>query len=78
MKKILLIVILFCSYLSTLAHVGQHQNNQMSSKTWYFQDKTKATEGYFLFTKDNQAVLLALENGNHHIITKYDIIGSIK
>ncbi len=57
MKKILLIVILFCSYLSTLAHVGQHQNNQMSSKTWYFQDKTKATEGYFLFTKDNQVFI---------------------
>lgn len=31
-----------------------------------------------LITKDNQAVLVALENGNHHIITKYDIIGSIK
>ena len=31
-----------------------------------------------LFTRDNQAVLLALENGNHHIITKYDIIGAIK
>ena len=31
-----------------------------------------------LFTKDNAAVLLELENGTHHIITKYDIIGSIK
>ena len=31
-----------------------------------------------LFTKDNQAVLLELDNGHHHIITKYDIIGSIK
>jgi cystathionine beta-synthase len=31
-----------------------------------------------LITKDNQAVLLALENGKHHIITKYDIIGAIK
>ena len=31
-----------------------------------------------LFTKDNQAVLLELDNGKHHIITKYDIIGSIK
>ena len=31
-----------------------------------------------LITKDNQAVLIELENGNHHIITKYDIIGSIK
>ena len=31
-----------------------------------------------LFTKENQAVLLDLGNGRHHIITKYDIIGSIK
>jgi cystathionine beta-synthase len=31
-----------------------------------------------LFTKDNQAVLVDLENGKHHIITKYDIIGAIK
>jgi cystathionine beta-synthase len=31
-----------------------------------------------LFTKKNQAVLVELENGKHHIITKYDIIGSIK
>jgi cystathionine beta-synthase len=31
-----------------------------------------------LFTKENEAVLVELQNGNHHIITKYDIIGSIK
>lgn len=31
-----------------------------------------------LFTRENAAVLVDLENGNHHIITKYDIIGSIK
>ncbi|WDF60677.1 pyridoxal-phosphate dependent enzyme [Flavobacterium sp. KACC 22758] len=31
-----------------------------------------------LFTKENDAVLVDLANGNHHIITKYDIIGSIK
>ncbi|QZK91157.1 pyridoxal-phosphate dependent enzyme [Flavobacterium sp. CHNK8] len=31
-----------------------------------------------LFTKENEAVLVELANGNHHIITKYDIIGSIK
>ena len=30
------------------------------------------------FTKENQAVLVDLGNGKHHIITKYDIIGSIK
>ena len=31
-----------------------------------------------LITKENAAVLVDLGNGNHHIITKYDIIGSIK
>jgi len=31
-----------------------------------------------LINKENQAVLVALENGKHHIITKYDIINAIK
>jgi cystathionine beta-synthase len=31
-----------------------------------------------LFSKENQAVLVDLGNGKHHIITKYDIIGSIR
>lgn len=31
-----------------------------------------------LITKDNQAVLVDLGNNKYHIITKYDIIGSIK
>jgi len=31
-----------------------------------------------LFTRENDAVLVDLGNGKHHIITKYDIIGSIK
>jgi cystathionine beta-synthase len=31
-----------------------------------------------LFNKENQAVLVELGNGKYHIITKYDIIGSIK
>ena len=30
-----------------------------------------------LITKENQAVLVDLENGNYHIITKYDIISAI-
>jgi hypothetical protein len=57
MKKILLIVILFCSHLSTQAHSGKHQNNEVNSKIWHFQDKTIATEGYFLFTKNNQVFI---------------------
>ena len=31
-----------------------------------------------LISKDNQAVLVDLGNGTHHIITKHDIISSIK
>jgi cystathionine beta-synthase len=31
-----------------------------------------------LFTRENTAVLIDLGNGKYHIITKYDIIGSIK
>jgi cystathionine beta-synthase len=31
-----------------------------------------------LFTKENDAVLVDLGNGHHHIITKHDIIGSMK
>jgi len=31
-----------------------------------------------LFTRETQAVLVDLDNGKHHIITKSDIIGSIK
>jgi cystathionine beta-synthase len=31
-----------------------------------------------LFNRDNAAVLIDLGEGRYHIITKYDIIGSIK
>ena len=31
-----------------------------------------------LINKDNQAVLVELENGKYHIITKHDVISSIK
>src|SRR6478752_6860782 len=37
---------------------------------------TKVDEVAKLITKDNAAVLVDLGNGKHHIITKYDIIGS--
>ena len=30
-----------------------------------------------LITKENQAVLVDLEDGNYHIVTKYDIISAI-
>jgi cystathionine beta-synthase len=41
-------------------------------------ENTPIEEVSKLINKDNQAVLVALENGKHHIITKYDIISSIK
>jgi cystathionine beta-synthase len=39
---------------------------------------TKIEEVSKLFSRENAAVLIDLGNGKHHIITKYDIIGSIK
>ena len=42
------------------------------------QGNTPIQEITHLFSKENQAVLIALENGKHHIVTKYDIIGTIK
>ncbi len=35
-------------------------------------------EVFKLINKENQAVLVELDNGKHHIITKYDIINAIK
>lgn len=43
----------------------------MVSKTASIEEVSK------LITKDNQAVLVDLENGKHHIVTKYDIISAI-
>ena len=57
MKKSLIIAILFCFNMSTQAHVGEHQNSQINSKIWHFQDKSIATEGYFLFTKNDQVFI---------------------
>lgn len=40
--------------------------------------QTKVEEVANLITKENNAVLVDLGNGKHHIITKYDIIDNIK
>ena len=40
--------------------------------------KAKVDEVSKLISKDNNAVLVDLENGKYHIITKYDIINAIK
>ena len=39
---------------------------------------TSVEEVSKLINKDNQAVIVALENEKYHIITKHDIINSIK
>jgi len=39
--------------------------------------QTKLEEVSKLISKENDAVLVDLDNGNHHIITKYDIISAI-
>ncbi len=41
-------------------------------------ENTPVEEVSKLINKDNQAVLVQLENGKYHIITKHDIISSIK
>ena len=57
MKNILIIAILFCFNMSTQAHVGEHKNSQINNKIWHFQDKSIATEGYFLFTKNDHVFI---------------------
>ena len=57
MKNTLIIIILFCFHLSIQAHVGEHQTHQINNKIWYFKDKTIATEGYFLFAKNEQVFI---------------------
>ena len=52
--------------------------DEVNPEETFFEDFLGSKEVSKLITKENQAVLLQLENGNHHIITKYDIINSIK
>ena len=57
MKNILIILLLFCFNLSSQAHIGEHLNSQINSRIWYFQDKSIAIEGYFLFTKNGRVFI---------------------
>ena len=57
MKKTLIITLLFYINISVQAHVGEHQNNQINSKIWHFQDKSIATEGTFLFIKNDKVFI---------------------
>ena len=69
---------LFQSYVSD-KNVAEKPIRELMGKPYpIVKAGTSIEEVSKLFTKENQAVLVELENGKHHIITKYDIIGSIK
>lgn len=69
---------LFLSYVSD-KNVAEKPIKEVMGKPYpVVKVGTSIEEVSKLITKDNQAVLVDLGNGKHHIITKYDIIGSIK
>lgn len=68
---------LFRSYF-TDKNIGDKPIREIMGKPYpIVQENTPLEEVSKLINKDNQAVLVALENGKHHIITKHDIISSI-
>ena len=69
---------LFQSYVSDKNVADKPIKEVMGKPYPVVQRNTPIEEVSKLFTKENQAVLVDLGNGKHHIITKYDIIGSIK
>jgi cystathionine beta-synthase len=69
---------LFQSYVSDKNVADKPIKEVMGKPYPIVQLVTPIEEVSKLFTKDNQAVLVELGNGKFHIITKYDIIGSIK
>lgn len=59
-------------------NIGETPIREIMGKPYpIVQENTPIAEVSKLIDKDNQAVLVLLENGKHHIITKYDIISSI-
>ena len=69
---------LFQSYVSDKDVADKPIKEVMGKPYPIVQRNASIEEVSRLFTKENQAVLVDLGNGKHHIITKYDIIGSIK
>jgi cystathionine beta-synthase len=69
---------LFQSYVSDKNVADKPIREVMGKPYPIVKTGTSIEEVSKLFSKDNQAVLVELGNGKHHIITKYDIIGSIK
>ncbi|MBA4153742.1 pyridoxal-phosphate dependent enzyme [Flavobacterium sp.] len=68
---------LFRSYFAD-KNIGDKPIREIMGKPYpIVQENTPFEEVTKLINKDNQAVLVALENGKYHIITKHDIISSI-
>ena len=68
---------LFRSYFAD-KNIGNKPIREIMGKPYpIVQENTPLEEVTKLINKDNQAVLVALENGKYHIITKHDIISSI-
>jgi cystathionine beta-synthase len=69
---------LFQSYISD-KNVAEKPIREVMGKPYpIVQSGTSVEEISKLINKENQAVLVALGDGRHHIVTKYDIIGAIK
>ncbi|PKH66205.1 cystathionine beta-synthase [Flavobacterium sp. ALD4] len=69
---------LFQSYVHDKNSAERPIKEIMGSPYPIVQMGTSIEEVSKLFNRDNAAVLIDLGEGRHHIITKYDIIGSIK
>jgi len=69
---------LFNAYLSDSNIIEKPIREIMGATYPIVNANTSIEEVSKLINKENQAVLVELENGKHHIITKYDIINVIK
>lgn len=68
---------LFRSYLEDKNIADKPIKSVMGKSYPIVKSSTPVDEVSKLITKDNHAVLVELENGKHHIITKHDIISNI-
>ncbi len=68
---------LFRSYLEDKNIADKPIKTVMAKPYPIVKSSTPVEEVSKLITKDNHAVLVELENGKHHIITKHDIISNI-
>jgi cystathionine beta-synthase len=69
---------LFNLYVSDIHAANKPIKEVMGSPYPIVKANTPIQDVTPLFTKENQAVLVELDNGKHHIVTKYDLIGSIR